>query len=601
MDSNYGGQLHEASARLLDQVLKNGPPDRLTFDDEGEPDWEELNKFDPPIETIHDASPIDLPDAQKRLTKLSDIVENMLTVDGAPFSFDGRTYLKGLYDPVKEYPIGCRNQLWLAGRQVEKSTSQSAKSAALGIAYTAFKTLYVAPRFDQVTVFSQQRFKPMCEDSVQLKDRWCKPSKTLWQVGAKQFANGSFFNFRSCYLSADGARGISAHHLMIDEIQDIVSDNIAVLEQCQSHAQNDLKYNSYAGTPKTNSNVITRRWENTCQFEWLVRCSCSYWNYIDDRIVGEDFYECTRCHKEIDPHTQGQWVPAKPALLNKCWGFRISQIMVPFKTHADIRAIRDDPQVSRQKYYNECLGLPYDEGELALTRRDMEAACAIGDGQGMWSPQKCVSAAAKGIIFFAGVDYGSGESDSSSFTILTIGFRHPRTHRFQVVYIKKFVGDDTSLAKQPRIIHDICSAYQVQWLGADWGFGAALNQRLVEEYGWGRESGAHLLLEYQSVVQKLKAVYSRKGGRYTIDRTTCMTDLIDAIRTGKVSFFRQEEMEKYFSEFTSIFSEFNEKTGIMRYDHSMPDDGFHSLNYAFMTCKQFYGSFVPTSLPSLPR
>lgn len=595
---DHGGRIADDAASLLRNIADTGLPDQFVYD-EDEPGWEDVNKLNPEI-VSKPSRIIDVSSSERRLTTLTSIVENMLTVDGLPFSFEGREYLKGLYDPVKEYPTGCRNQLWMSGRQVEKSTTQAAKSAALGVCYSAFKTLYVAPRFDQVTVFSQQRFKPMCEDAAQLK-RWCNPHKWLWQVGAKQFANGSFFNFRSCYLSADGARGISAHHLMIDEIQDIVSDNITVLEHCQSHADEESRYNSYAGTPKTNSNVITRRWENTCQFEWLSKCqACNHWNFLDDRIVGEHFYECARCHREFDPH-KGVWVPQKPSLLDVRWGFRISQIMVPFKRHKDIREIRDDPQVSRKRYYNECLGLPYDDGELALTKRDMELACAIGDGQPPWSPAKATAAHAKGIKFFAGVDYGSGESDSSSFTFLTIGFRHPHTGRFQIIYMKKFTGDDTSLAKQPKIIHDICSAYQVSWIGADWGFGAALNQRLIEEYGWDRFQGEHLLLEYSYVSQKLKATWNSKGMRYTVDRTQCMTDLIDAIRTGKVSFFRQPEMDKYFSDFTSIFSEFNEKTGIMSYDHSMPDDGFQSTNYAFMAMKQYWGLFVPTRLPDLPR
>ena len=90
-----------------------------------------------------------------------DLVEQFIYVDSKPFKFItkehtatyDRSYLKPLYDFCADYPIGCRNQIWHTGRQVEKSTTQSAKAITLGAMFPAYKSLYVAPRFDQVTVF----------------------------------------------------------------------------------------------------------------------------------------------------------------------------------------------------------------------------------------------------------------------------------------------------------------------------------------------------------------------------------------------------------------------------------------------------------------
>lgn len=559
-------------------------------------DWGTYNKAAEEVANAVPEPTEELTDVQVMRT-LSDVVANYLTVDQQPFSFEGREYMKGLYDYVVEYPAGCRNQIWHTGRQVEKSTSQSAKSIALGIVHQAYKTLYIAPRFDQVTVFSQQRFKPMCEDSHKLWDTVINPHKTLWQVGAKQFLNGAFFNFRSCYLSADNARGISAHHLMVDEIQDIVSDAVPILEQCQSHAAKELKFNSYAGTPKTNSNVITRRYKNSCQFEWLVPCGCGHWNLLDDSVIGPSYFQCIKCSRPINVR-EGQWVPARPELLNKCWGFRIPQIMVPFKEHADILAIKNDPQVSRRQFFNECLGLPYDEGELVLTEKDLIEACAAGDGGGMWSPQQGRMAAHNGLRLFMGVDYGTAEGEKPSFTVATIGFFTP-IGKFQVVYMEKFLGDKANLAAQPGYIHQLAQAFGVTWIGCDWGFGAPLNQRLIDEYGWPRYDASRMLLEYQYVKQKLKAVWNPQAQRYMIDRNQGMTDLIDDIRNKKVIFFKYEQFRPFVLDFTSIFIEFDDNHGTMKYDHEMPDDAFHSLNYAYLAGLQYYGRLVQTALPDV--
>lgn len=594
MANEFGGIMAADTAELLDGLVAKAE-DLNALD--AQFNWSKYNEY---VEKAAQEVPeqVSISEGQKALATISSVVEGLLTVDGLPFSFNGRAYLKGLYDLVEEYPNGCRNQLWHTGRQIEKSTTQSAKSIALGIARPAYKTLYVAPRFDQVTVFSQQRFKPMCEDSSQILGRWVRPSTCLWQVGAKQFANGSFYNFRSCYLTADNARGITAQHLMVDEIQDILSDNIPILEQCQSHASREERFNSYAGTPKTSSNVITRRWNNSCQFEWLTKCAhCNHWNYQDDNIVGHSFFECVRCRKSINPK-DGVWVPGRPDLLDKCWGFRIPQTMVPFKEHADILAIKNDPQISRRQYFNECLGLAYDEGELVLIERNIIDACNAGDGAPIWDAKKSMNMTRRTQLpLFAGIDYGTGEGDNPSFTVIAIGFMNT-LGKFQVIYIEKFTGEKSNLARQPGMLNELCREYGIKWIGGDWGFGAPLNQRLVDEYGWPRYDANQILMEFQYVKAKKKADWNPHAQRYVIDRNKAMSDLIDSIRKKNVVFFRFEDMRPFVNDFTTIFIEYDDLHGTIKYDHQLPDDTFHAVNYAYLCCQQYYGKLVQTALPN---
>lgn len=604
---SFGGTSAVSKYDLLSSCMNSAVEE---FESWGSDDWAQYNQE---VESYaqeinpHGVSPeihSQIQAGDQAFVHLSDIVTGMLTVDGQPFKFDGRQYLKGLYDQFERYPVGCRNLILIAGRQVEKSTTQAAKSVSLGMVNKAWKTLYVAPRFDQVTVFSQQRFKPMCEDSPQVMGTWVQPGRTLWQVGAKQFTNGSFFNFRSCFLSADNARGITADHLMIDEIQDIVPEAIPVLEQCQSHTRPEIRYNTYAGTAKGTSNIISRRYRNSCMFEWLVPCGgfenvgCRHWNIINEDIIQDDKYACSKCGRGINPHI-GEWVAQRTELLDTRWGFRISQPMVPFKFHKDIVDVRDDPNTPRSSYLNEVLGLPYDEGTAGLTEADMQNAC---QEYGMLDLDTIKREFAdRGLPVFAGVDYGTGEGVNPSYTVLTIGtLLHSGV--FKVLWMRKLKNREAALAKQPELLDKFCRQAGVRWWGADYGFGAQNNARLAsDEFRWDRVSGPNVLMEFQYVASKCWATWDQYT--YRLDRNQAINRVIDAIkrpsRAQGIVFFNYGDFGDFLDDFTTVTMEYNETTNRTRWNHSLPDDALHSVLYAYHAAMQFHGVLVPTVVPKL--
>lgn len=549
----------------------------------------------------------------KKAKNLHNVAEDLIYVDTLPLRFitdyknvrtgemavHDRSYLKPLYDMCKDYPQGSRNQIWCTSRQCEKSTSMVGKSISLGVIYDAYKTLFISPRFDQVSVFSGQRFKPMAEDSPVLQDNFLDTARCLWQVGQREFTNRSFFNFKSCYATADGSRGITANHLAIDEIQDIISDNIPVLEECQSHYGWDtgLRTRTYAGTPKSLNNTITKRYNESAQFEMLTKCqACNHWNYADEKIIGLHYYICTKCGKEIFPKLHGQWIPMKPEMLEKCWGFRITQIAVPFKTHADIKEKMDDPLVSQAKFYNECLGLPYDSGEMVLTDSALRQAC---DDRSMIDPPQVKLLSRNGQHkIFAGLDHGSGEGDSPSYTALALGWFNP-SGKFDILFVKKFYGKDASLSTQPELIDKLCQEAGVLGMMADWGFGAHQNARLVDEFGWSWDIGEKVLMQCQYVNSRAFSTFDEASYRYHIDRTASMERTITAIKNGQLRFFSWNDFSRrpdvFKDDFTSIFIEYNETTGRSKFDHIDNDDCFHAVSYCYMAALQFAGKLNTVS------
>ena len=163
-------------------------------------------------------------------------VEKFISINRKPFSFAGREYLKRVYNG---WPTHKATKIILvAGRQVEKSSTLAAFTL-VRMAITPFHSaLIVEPRLDQVRVFSHQRLRLMAEDSEVLAKYWLG-GNCQWQVGVREMRNRAVAYLRSCYYSADPLRGITAGDVFIDEIQDIISDEIPVIEETQSHALPD--------------------------------------------------------------------------------------------------------------------------------------------------------------------------------------------------------------------------------------------------------------------------------------------------------------------------------------------------------------------------
>lgn len=535
---------------------------------------------------------------------ISDWVEANLYIDRKPMSLALRPYLRWIYDISPDCDVGSRNITICAGRQVEKSSSISAKSIALGAIYDMFYTLIVQPRFDQVRVFSQQRFHPMCQDSpnviMRLVDHSC-----VWQVGARQFVNGSFYNFRSCFYSADPLRGLTSHHIAIDELQDIISDNIPIILEQQSHIPPLMRFNTYSGTPKTSSNTLSTWYNETCQFEWIVKCeACNHGNFLDEKVIGRTGYICSKCGKPINVRA-GQWQPQRPSKLNEAWGFRISQIMAPFMSHADVLRKMEDPNIPRRVFFNECLGLPYDVGQLVLTQAEIMQAC---ENRPMITPETVGEVLALFIV--GGLDHGTGEFYSTSstrqgrsaksFTAMAFGAFFP-DKTFKILKILRFLGEDASLAAQPGIIDRLARTHGARWVMSDYGFGAQTNSALLSSFGWVRTERANnpVLLECQYVGGVKPVTWNPKAFRYMVNRNWAIEKTVDAIKAGIIKFPKPSEMEPYISDFTSIYTEYDHGMNRLRYDHTLPDDCFQAVAYCYMAALQATGRLTPTIVPNV--
>lgn len=500
------------------------------------------------------------------------------------FQFEGRRHMRQLYDTrAKRILLKC-------GRQVEKSTLLGNSAIAHSCMISGFRTLYVSPSATQTKTFSVDRIKEPLETSDILRSY---TTTALQQnVFEKQFVNRSKITLRYAFLNADRVRGIPAWKLLIDELQDILSDNIPVIEQSTSHAPENWKSFIYAGTPKSLDNTLEYYWSGTARGrpmstmgEWMVPCDrCGstagagrYWNILGEKNIQRKGLSCERCHKRINPmHVDSQWSSqVKDGIFES---YRIPQLMVPWRSWDEI--MLDYGRYDRQRFYNEVLGISYDSGLRPLTRAQLRACSNPEIHMDLESLKKYVTYGA-GNPVFCGVDWGTGES---SFTV--ISFATYVNQKFRVFYIHRFQGEEVDPKIQILRIIELIAYFNTRIIGADYGGGFYPNDELVRKFGPKR------IHKYQYLARgKRKIGWNPMFRRWQCVRTEVMSDVFNAIKRRQFELPNWEEFEDpYANDMLNIYSEYNNKLRMLQYDHQVdrPDDAFHSVLYCFLASMIVY-------------
>ena len=495
-----------------------------------------------------------------------------LPVDGEPlpFSFNSREYLLPIYNTKHRRVLLC------CGRQVEKSTMIGNKIIAGSILRRFYKSLFVSPTQQQTETFSRDRLETPIAISPKLRP-FMSGRRRKENVLYKRFATESDITLRYAFLHADRCRGLSQiDTLCIDEIQDVLADIIPVIEETQSHSKH--KYKLYAGTPKSFDNTLAYYWENfSTQNEWVIPCDrCGggdyrYWNIIGENNIGPECLVCDRCFKPINAaHVDAQWSSFNPnpaGIQEPFDGYRVAQPMTPWVEWADI--LDKKVKYTRQRFFNEVLGLGYDLGDRPLTKKAIRECCNPNLSI-QTLPDKLPN-----VPHFIGLDYANGER---AYTVITVGrYRGPI---FEYVYAKRLEGEDSTPVKTMEIIKFLIRKYDATMIGADYGGGFEKNDELVRTFGAGK------LAKFQYANTKKKLYYENDLHRFMANRTAVLMDFINAINRGGVfSFPRWEEWEHPFADdMTNIFIEFNEKRGITVLNKvpTVPDDTLHSALYCFL-------------------
>lgn len=493
----------------------------------------------------------------------SDLISNLIKINGKPFSFKNREYLIPVYDTFR--PIVLRG-----GRQIEKSTLLSILMIIDGMTNDFFNSLYISYTQKQVSFFSNLRFDPIVNYSPYIKSHYYSSSHLIKRVGDKTFSNGSSFFFRSMFShhTAESIRGINADRICFDEVQSLDPRGMSVVEECMSHSK--FKYIIYAGTAKSNQNEIERLWNMSTQIEYLIKCeACGNWNRQDEKIIGKNGYICSKCGKPID-EKNGTLVRFgdKDAMY---FGMHISQIQSPFVSFDEIKAKYE--KLPLYLFYNEVLGLPYEFSEKPITLRELKKCCK---DRGFTETSKLM-----GKTLVAGIDWGGG---TRSFTEVIIG--ELENDKYKVHYVHRLKLADP--IEQVDFLAKILSSYNVRLAVCDVGFGDMKIQELASL------SGIATIGCYYSSTKVRSIIYKEKENVIHVNRTWSLSELFRLIKRGRFDFPRYSIMASFFEEILNVSVEMHQVHGqdtiMYIHDAEHPDDFLHALNYFKIACD--YKKFI---------
>ena len=529
--------------------------------------------------------------------RFSDMASNLFHLNGSLLKMPASS-MRHLY-PI--YNRKARKMLLKFGRQTHKSTTVSCNIVLPCLVYPNYHTLYVAPTGNQVSVFSSDKLNGNIYGSPLVEKYWTDPH-TKDQIMYKEFSNQSKIYLRSAFHSADGSRGISTDRLVVDEVQDINSDHIPVIEQSMSHSMAKWEMMSadhpnlpghlfrntmYAGTPKTMENTLEKYWNKTTQNEWIIKCThCGRYNYINEHNIGPICLVCNKCGLPIH-YADGDWVAMNPDATMD--GYRMPQIVLdwinnprnpeswqvnviqPFKTGV----------YTTQKLYNEVLALPYANAKNPLNLQDIISACTQIQYDMVTDPANTPWCSNMEFVF--GIDWGKGDTaNGTSYTCLTIGCVH--FGKFRPVFMKRYTGKlSDALLQIDDILHYI-NLFECRFGIADSGDGRTSNATMLQALGYKRFAEA---FEHGSIKQKIK--WDPRQGMYIFNRTRMMTDRFMEIKHGDVQFFRRDQFQEFQDDFLNIYSEYSEHTRLTLYDHNGPDDMFHSYMFCRIACMVMRG------------
>ncbi len=514
-------------------------------------------------------------------------------IKGEPLDMTDRPWMPAVYDSITRvrrpgYP---RKTLLMFARQCEKSTTISNVLMGISNLVPYARALYVTASDPQLKEFSHDRLKSIIADSPVLHQLSGDLNKDEREAGAdrktqnvlvRRWANESQITLRSVFAGPDRCRGIFSDILAPDEIQDISSDDLPVIEECLFRCRwDDGPISIYSGTPKSFSNHLNHVWEReSTQTEWMVRCQrCRYWNTIEFDNVEKNGLVCRPCGNLLNPIDDGRWVSMGDPD-SAFQGFRLPQPVVIYSDRRFQNRFRiswntlfdKKKRRARGKFENENMARPWDVGTKPVTFAQVRT-CAINVYK-MLEPNQT-----RGLRLYAGIDWGTGTG--TGYTLLSI-WGYDGSGRFRLVYAKRYEGSEADPEFNTDHIIAKLTEYRVARIGADWGFGFHVNPKLMKRFG------AEKFFTYMHSTIGEKVKWDEDRCTFLTNKTRVLRDVFSLIKKGPVkdgvAFPNWDEFKTFAADIFAEEETYSERTNLLHFDHpkNQPDDFLHTFCYAFL-------------------
>ena len=485
-------------------------------------------------------------------------VESLIYLKGKPISFEGRPYLRDVYNST------ARRIVLRCSRQVEKTTFICNVVVHAAMTIPGVHIVVVFPRQEQSSVFAKSRLRPVIAESPVVR-RLLLGSRTRDpHVNHMRFANGSEVFIRAAYHSADAVRGIDGDYLLVDEFQDIAGGDLPILEEALSHSEHRRVI--LTGTPKSVDNHLEDAFSRSKAHEWRVPCQCGQQVFLDEKCLGLESPICPDCQSGINP-SQGIWVPRNP---NSIWGdgFTLNHLATPWLNYTEL--LERQQSYNPALFRNECLGLPTCLGDHIVTREDVERCC---QQYPMATSREDIRVKHRNALV-AGIDWGGG---AVSRTVLTIGYM-PENDHFEIVFMERYPAQEDPDEILEAIVRRLLQ-FRVRLVAADGaGIGSVYNNLLLNKV----PNLAGLYAMFYAAGDQQPRQYKGRLWNWTIGRTPSIGMVFTRIKKQRIRFPRVEDCSSFLDEIWCETAEYDDHNRTIRYTHpgTQQDDTLHAINYA---------------------
>ena len=437
---------------------------------------------------------------------------------------------------------------------------------------------YMLPTQDDVSDFSDSRFRPLIRDNMGLIGKYIRDTN---RTNLKRIGRANLY-FRGARMSQKtDANEKSIHKIktfssdccVFDEVDEM--DQLAITAGLERMAHSTLKHEWYLGNPTIPNYGIDLLYQESDQRVWMVRCDyCNHWQCLDlefpDCLMkqkdGGVIRGCMKCRREINPD-KGQWVARYPSRSEEFVGRWLGHPSSPMVNPKDLLKKWSSPFLNKKTFYNLSLGLAYILAENQLTLSQVFECCGMDPME-----EAHQGPAAMGIDV---------QGERKGFHIL-IGVKPTESTKKIVKMVRLSQLND---------MYDLIKKFHVSTAVVD----IEPETRLMKEFQkHAGQIGCEVFLCDYKETQRTNPAFDSKKGMVTINRTEiCDTTHETVAEEDILTLPRKcEEVEvfaKHMNNEVKILDE-DDETGNKEYHYrkisqGVQDDYYHAFNYlnlAFM-------------------
>lgn len=526
-------------------------------------------------------------------TYLSNLAEQLLWLNGKPFSFEMFPPKRVIYDDP------CKSIVQQTSRQVGKSTDLAALKVLHCVVYPFFKTLYIVPQSKHKSDFSHQRLSTLLEGSPIIKKKYLNYA-LVNNVDLKQLSNHSFMQLKHAYLTDLPLRGPSSDMNVWDEFQDANPDIYGIGQETLNRST--FKKTIVTGTPKSSITPLHRAWESSTKFEVFFKCThCGHWNLPSLKHVQPHGPACEKCNGILEPD-KWEWVlTGDPTAetngyhYNKLGLAIFKDIATDWKKDVWNKIYGpEDQRKTLREFRNEVLGEVDDDSMRPINEQDIIECCSdrkalVEDDLSIKDFMQDKDFIEMKFPIYCAIDWGTSNTSTSN-TVLVLGAPSLRKRDddatvIKVFHIKRFTGEESSFDFILNYIYDLYRKYpNIVFFAADNGMGSATNSLIRSKFGPEKLFGFQFVANQK---EKLKwhvvegSAQEQYNAYYTVSKVIAFDQFFYEIKEGLWSFPNWSEFKTYAQEILNVEQEFNETKSKYIYTHKEqnPDDTATALIY----------------------